>query len=143
MLANPILLPAWADPFNVVIASVSMGAEIVAALAALRRLGRNRSGFVVPLIAINVTTWIPFLVAIELLIARSGWDRVTTIVGLELLVVLVEAALLRRASSGRVFSSRSRCALLGRREALLVSTLGNLVSIAVSLGIPWLLLASR
>jgi hypothetical protein len=135
MLANPVVVPAYATPEVWGLALLAMWAEIGTELALLRRM-RMSFGALRPLLLINVATWLSFLLAIDMCDKRGvrGAQMVGVVAALEAGVVIVEA-LLMRAMIGRAMGSSPR-QVLGLGQALRVSFLGNLVSIAVSIVAP-------
>lgn len=136
MLANPVTIPAHTDPWLWGVALVAMWAEVGTVLLLLRRVLRTDvRGFLAPWFGVNFTTWFAFLLAVD---RADRWrlDLGLAIPVLEVAVVLVEMVLLHSATRGRLFTSHVRCPPITWRQALLVVLLGNLVSIAVSLGVP-------
>src|SRR5947208_2669764 len=124
MLVNSIVIRGCADPLIWSCAIVAMCAEVSATLLMLRRMGQNVAGFGFPLVVANLSTWLPFLVTVDWLVVRHGWGPVPTIGTLEVLIVVVEALLLRSASRGRFFSRDLPCRPIGLPQALLVSLVG-------------------
>lgn len=142
MLANPVVVPAYASPLVWGFALLATWAEVGTALSMLRRMGKAAAALR-PLLLINCMTWLAFLLAMDWCDRHGLWDgrqgvqvvRFAIVVAtLELLVVIVEALLLR-AMLRVVIGGGSRRAL-GLAQALQVSVVGNLVSIAVSLLVP-------
>ena len=143
MLANPVVVPAYASPEIWGFALLAMWAEIGTELSLLRRMGRA-AGAIRPLVIINVMTWLVFLLAVDWFDKRGvqGVGMAGVFAALESLVVIVETILIR-ASIGRRERGAAR-QLLMWGQAVKVSLMGNLVSITVSLIMPfaifWLLL---
>lgn len=135
ILANPIVIPAYADPLDWVVAIFAMWVEMRTVIYLLGRRGNEDIGFQRPVLLANLATWLTFLVAVEWLVDRSGWNEWATISALELLIVIVEALLIRSASKGRFFSRHLRRTPLSFRPTLIVSLAGNSVSIIVSVGV--------
>jgi hypothetical protein len=140
MLANPVVLPAYANPLVWTIALLALLAEVAVARALLARRGCRHASITHVLVFLNLGTWMAFLVAMELA-DRWRWlegtaRAVTTIGLLELGVVLVEGHLLREMARGRLFSRDFGGAALGLGQALWVSLCANLVSIAISVAVP-------
>ena len=107
-----------------------MAAEIVVALLLLRRFGYPPSRLTGPLVFINVTTWAGFFVGVGTLLGRD-WQLVPAVASAESLVVATETVLIRWATQ-RAFADRPP---LGYVSALIVSLVGNVVSVAVSIGL--------
>jgi len=138
MLANPVVIPAYADPIIWVVALVAMWAEIGTEVAMLRRQTAT-IGLARTLLLINIMTWLAFLMAVDSLArhgSRLGWG----IAGLEVVVVVSESILLwtvlRSGSRGRQHPP------LGLLRVMWVALVGNLVSIAISMApvaLLWLL----
>ncbi|MBK8100978.1 MAG: hypothetical protein IPK26_28175 [Planctomycetes bacterium] len=133
MLANPIIIPAYADPFLWTVALLAMWAEVETEARLLRRFGWI-AGVVPRLLLINVATWLVFLCVLAWLSGRGllyrPWPAVAGVIaGLEGCIVLVEAVLLRLMIR-RADVQGTRIPL---RQAATASLLGNLVSIAASL----------
>lgn len=139
MLANPILLPAYADPINWGMALVAMLAEISAARAMMRRFGFVDPRLATWLFAVNLATWVPFLVAVERLRLSYSAESIPAFALLEIAVMMVETVLIRLLASG--LSARVGSGALSLRRSLAVSVVGNSVSIAVSLTLPAVFIA--
>jgi hypothetical protein len=135
VLANPVVILASADPTDWAIALLALVAEVRADLWMLRRLGRGSRGLWGPLCAINLTTWFAFLIAVDIA-DRARWPMGFTIGALEAAVVLVEMVLIHSAMRGRLFTRGLGLVPLTWSQALLVSFVGNLVSVAISLAVP-------
>src|SRR5262245_51858937 len=101
----------------------------------LARVANGTTALQGPLFAINLTTWLAFLVAADFA-DRMRWSMGASIAVLEVLVVLVETVLLHSAMRGRLFTSKLRCRAITWRQALLVSIAGNVASIATSIVVP-------
>jgi hypothetical protein len=142
MLANPVVIPAYADPVIWVLAFVAMWAEVRSVLWVMRRLGSDVRGLLAPIFAINIATWFSFLIAVHW-VDRAGLPIAFALTSLEVVVVVIEAALLHSATRGRVFTRGLPCTPLTWPRAVLVSFAGNVVSVAVSIVLPiglvWLL----
>jgi len=138
MLANPVVVPMYAEPVVWGFAIVAMAAEVRTVLWLLRRMRRDVAGLAAPLFLTNLTTWLPFLVAVDSLPARSGLGLTLSIGGLELAVIVVETFLLRALCAGRLFARNPRCGTVTLRQALGLSFAGNLASIVTSMLLPWL-----
>lgn len=142
MLANPVVVPAYASPVIWGFALLAMWVEIGTEVPLLRRMGMA-SGAIRPLVLINLMTWLAFLLAVDWFSGRGvqGSGMVVVIAALESLVVIVETILFRQ-TIGRGVGGVSRQPLMFG-QALKVSLVGNLVSITVSLVMPvaifWLL----
>ena len=142
MLANPVVVPAYASPEIWGFALLAMWAEIGTELSMLRRMGIT-SGAIRPLMLINLMTWLAFLLAVDWFDGRGvhGSGLVVVFAVLESLVVIVETILIR-AMIGRGVGGALRQPLMFV-QALKVSLVGNSVSITVSLVMPvaifWLL----
>ena len=133
MLANPILLPAYADPFHWGWAIVAIIIEVALARALLRRLGFADPRVVGRLVVINLVSWGLFLAALARLDVRAESGNAAWFAVLELLVVIVEAGLILVAIS-RAFSSASgQPSPLRLWQVACVSLCANLVSAAMSL----------
>ncbi|MFO1076396.1 MAG: hypothetical protein U1E73_01570 [Planctomycetota bacterium] len=139
MLANPIIVPVYADPITWGMALIAVLAEIVAAQVVLRRFGLTDPRFATPLFVVNVATWFPFLVAVDLLQLRYDAHAIPAYTVLELMVVVIEAFLIRSATRGQFFSSRFRCVPMDLKRSMMVSVVGNSVSVGVSLLLPLVL----
>jgi hypothetical protein len=137
VLPNPIIMPVYADPAVWLVAVVAMLAEIATVRALLRRAGLA----VDPANALwlfNCASWLGFLIALEAL-ARSS-NSVWLVVGLEVAVVVVETVLVT------VWLRTPRTppnAPIGTTCVFRIVLVGNLVSIAISLVPPVLLVLSR
>lgn len=136
VLANPVALPAYADPLLWGIAIVALFFEVWATLRVLRRFGLVDPDFAGPLAMINLCTWIPFLIALDAIDAWPDDRLLLGVVVLELAVFAVETVLLYHAVRGRFFSSRTQFVPLGVRPCALAAAVGNAVSLAVSAALP-------
>ena len=134
MLANPILVPAYAEPIVWVFALAAMCAEVHTAQWVMQRLGSDVRGLFAPLLGMNLVTWFVFLVAVD---RATRWPlpEWLSITLLEVAVVLVETALLHSATRGRLFTRGLPCTELSWPRALLVSFAGNLMSVLVSVAV--------
>lgn len=65
MLANAIVVPAYADPITWAIALVGALCEVSTVCRLLVRWGKHVDRVAQPLWAIQVSTWLPFLVAVD------------------------------------------------------------------------------
>src|SRR5262245_57284347 len=135
MLANPVVVPPYADPRVWGFALLAMWAEVYTVMGLLRRFGSGSQRLLAPLVGINLATWMLFLVGVDCA-DRCQLPMVTAITVLEGLVVLVEAVLLHAMTRVRLFSRGVRCEPLTWSRAFFVSLVGNLVSIAVSIALP-------
>lgn len=133
MLANPILIPMYADPISWGIALLAVWAEVTVARAMLRRFGLTDVRFARPLYVINLSTWFAFLVAVDHWLVWPDADGIPALAALEAAVVVVETILIFQACRGRCFSSRTDWRPLGVRQVAMVSLLANATSIAASL----------
>ncbi len=135
MLANPIIGRLYSDPFVWGVALIAMWVEVRTVVWLLRKWGSDARGLDATLFAVNLTTWLPFLVLVD---GVERWPLPTwlAIAGLEGLVVAVEAVLLHAATRGRVFSRGLPCAPLSWPRAWCASLLGNVMSVAVSVAAP-------
>ncbi len=136
MLANPVVIPAYADPITWGIAVLAICVEIAVAQFTLRRFGLSDPHFAGPLFVINICTWFPFLVAVDAFHIRADARGAPWLLGLEAMVVVVETALLYQACRGRFFSARTKWSPLSVRQAAWVSLVGNAVSAGVSVLVP-------
>lgn len=136
MLANPVVIPAYADPLIWGIALLAIFAEIAVAQFTLRRFGLSDPHFAGPLFVINICTWFPFLVAVDAFYLRADAHGAPWLLGLEAMVVVVETALLYQACRGRFFSARTKWSPVSMRQAAWVSLLANAVSAGVSVLVP-------
>jgi len=127
MLANPVVVPAYSEPFVWGLALVAIWAEVRAVLWLLRRAGNDVPALQAPLFGVNLTTWFVLLIALD---RADRWQLPMgwTIAALEVVVVLVEAVLLHAATRGRLFTRDLPVRPIGWGRALAVSLLGNLVS---------------
>jgi len=136
MLANPVVIPAYADPISWGIALLATFMEIAVAQFMLRRFGLSDPHFAGPLFVINICTWFPFLVAVDQFHVRADAGGAPWLLGFEALVVVAETAFLYLACRGRFFSARTKWSPLSVRQAAWVSLLANAVSAGVSLLVP-------
>ena len=141
MLANPVVVPIYADPITWGIAICALCVEVWVVLQLLRRMHQNVKGLDGWLGVLNLVTWIPFLIAVDRLVPSSTAGAIAVIAGLEVAVIAVEAVLLHGLLRGKLFAHGLPCRPIGWRDALRISFLGNLASIAVSIGVPMLLVA--
>ncbi|HEX6810099.1 MAG TPA: hypothetical protein VF384_00625 [Planctomycetota bacterium] len=135
MLANPVVVPLYADPMAWTLAFFAMGVEVAIVQRLLARTVNEASGLLGVLFAINLTTWFVFLIAVHLA-DGLGLNLPASITVLELLVVAAEMALLHSAMCGRLFSRNLGLRAITWRRALGVSIAGNLASIAASILVP-------
>lgn len=133
MLANPVLIPMYADPISWGIALLAVWAEVTVAQAMLRRFGLTDVRFARPLYVINLSTWFAFLVAVDHWLVYPKAGGIPVLVALEALVVVVETILIFQACQGRCFSSHTEWRPLGVRQVATVSLVANATSIAASL----------
>lgn len=138
MLANPVVIPSYADPIIWAFALLAMCFEVWVVLQLLRRMHQNVKGLSGPLGVINLTTWFPFLVAMDHIVPAHGPAMTATIVALELAIVGIEAILIHALMRGRFFARGLSCRPISWRDALRVSFLGNLASVAMSIAVPLL-----
>lgn len=131
MLANPILVPAYADPIHWAIALFAMGAEIATELAMLRRIGLA-ADLRRLLVLFNCMTWLAFLIALDAW-GGGGIPLIWTVTLLEVAVVVVEALLLWCAL--RMVARCGSGAEVAITRLIAIATTGNLVSILASLAI--------
>jgi hypothetical protein len=131
MLANPIILPPYADPISWLIAGVAMWAEIDTEQRALWRLAKVPRLLGGVLVLVNCTTWLLFFLSIHLL-GQAERLTVTSLIALELLVVVAETLLIRAATRGQLFVRHHQLRPIGVRQACHVALIGNLVSLTVS-----------
>ena len=129
MLANPIVVPAYANLVVWGMAMISILVEIRTALFLLRRMKRNVIGFGVPLFVINMVTWLPFLVVLDRLPRMSDTMWVVTVAALEALIVVIEGRLILAATRGQFFCRNLPCRAIRPGQAMYVSLTANLVSI--------------
>jgi len=115
---------------------IAMLLEISVAQGVLRRFGITDRDVAGHIFLINLSTWGLFLVAVEKLGLRGGVESVAWLVGLEVAVIVVEAWLIRAASRGRMFPGRIQWKPLGWWQAACVSSVANVVSIAISVAVP-------
>ena len=136
MLANPVVIPVYADPIVWSIGALGLVVEIslVARLIVAGRLQGSRVTDIVVLL--NLLTWIAFLIAVDQLVAPATDGVVLTLTALELAVVVVEAIALRILTHRRWPETVGPFRRLGFVAAFGVSLLGNVVSIAVSAAFP-------
>lgn len=131
MLANPIVVPAYADPIHWGIALLAMGAEIATEVAMLRRAGcavdLRRL-----LVLVNCMTWLAFLIALDAW-GPGGIPLIWAVTLLEVAVVAVEALLLWCAL--RVVARCGAGAEVSIARVIAIATTGNLVSVLVSLAL--------
>ena len=138
MLANPLVMPAYASPEIWLVALVAMLAEIRTEVALLRRhvgaVDLSQS-----LLLINIMTWLVFLIAVDRLDASApllGWS----IAGLELAVVIAETFLIW--GHLRIGARARQASCVGFPRVAFAVLVGNIVSFAVSMvpvAIIWLL----
>lgn len=137
MLANPVVIPAEADPVMWMVAIVAMVAEIEIVVRVLRRGGLDTTRVTAWLWLIQLWSWFFFLMAIDRLGHVGNHDQQGWVIGVgEVLVFAVEAPLFwlaARAGRHRADPTR-RGVTFGR--AVLASALGNLTSLAVGLAVP-------
>lgn len=132
MLANPVVLPEYANPLVWSLAAIAMLAEIRTEVGMLRRLGWTADVWP-SLLLVNGMTWLAFLIGIDRLgdgVLPIAW----TVALLEAAVVVVEA--LSIWWSLRLRASAGAGPALSLAAAFAVSALGNLVSIAASIALP-------
>lgn len=135
MLANPVVIPIYANPLTWVVAAIAILIEVRVWLIVLRRLGSNVSGLETPLAVVQLVTWVPFLFAVDAIPPTTehvGWQ----IAALEVSVVLVEVPLVLAAARGWFVRPRLPSADMTWIQALVASFAGNLASVTFSLGIP-------
>ena len=135
MLANGVVLPVYASPITWWIAAIAMLLEIGVVEKLLRRAGQDRKGLTGALVLIQLLTWIPFLRAADEVLRRfeNPW---LWVVGLEVVVVLIEAPMLAVAVRGWLFRRHPTSGTISWKQAFVASFLGNLTSVAVSVGAP-------
>lgn len=132
MLANPVVIPAVANPFVWCFAFIAMWAEIRTEIALLKRLGWGADVWG-SLLLTNIMTWIAFLLAMDRLADRVlplAW----AISLLESGVVVVECALVYSSLTLRARAGAGPSVSIVRVFA--ISVVGNLVSILVSIALP-------
>lgn len=138
MLANPVVIPAYATPEIWAVALLAMWAEIKTEIALLRR-HIPAAGLSGSLLLLNIVTWLAFLIAVHGLDSDGvspGWS----LAGLELCVVVVETLLIW--AGLRVWARTRQHPSLRMMHIAWVALAGNLVSIGVSLApvaVMWLL----
>ncbi len=135
MLANPVLIPAYADPFHWFVALIAMGCELGLVYFLLRRRGIETNALGISLFVMNIVTWFCFLFAVDTWHGYSGMIDMNKIALLELVVVVTEAYLINQATSGRFFSRNQSSGAVGFGRALFVSMLGNSLSVVVSVAL--------
>ncbi|MCR9247754.1 MAG: hypothetical protein NXI31_22225 [bacterium] len=121
---------------------VSLCAEIFVVQLVLRGGGLRDPNFAGPLVAINLCTWVPFLIAVDRFGMLVDGPSVPVLVALEIGVVLVEIPLLWLSTRGRFCSRRTKWQPIGLGRAVCASAIGNVTSIGVSLLVPILLFLS-
>lgn len=136
MLANPVVVPAYADPLLWCLAFLAMWAEIRTEAALLRRSGWSND-VLGSLLLINIMTWVVFLFALDT-IATGSTPPVQPTILLEAGVVVAEGVLLWSALKLRARTGAGPALSLARVFA--ISAVGNLVSILVSIALPMALL---
>ena len=109
-----------------------MVAKVAVALLLLRGFGYSPSRLTGPLMFINIATWAGFVVAVGTLLGRD-WELIPAVASAGSLAVATETVLIRWATQ-RSFADRPP---LGYAPALVVSLVGNAVSVAVSIGLTW------
>lgn len=133
---NPVVVPAYADPSAWLLALVCLGVEVLVVCRLLARVG-VRGGWVRDrLVLLQLLSWAAFLVAIDRLgVAPGDW---LTLLGLETIVVVVEAVAMRCAFA----RSPVRAAFAPWPRLLAWSLAGNLASAALcaalACGVHWL-----
>jgi len=132
MLANPIVVPIYAEPLVWCFAIVAMLIEVNTVAWLLRRTGRTVDRVKGPLGLLNLATWFPFLVAMDRVPDDSPLQFCSWVAGLEVAVIAVETVLIRELCAGRLFLRDPGCGTVTFREAFGLSVAGNLASIAFS-----------
>lgn len=138
MLPNPIVVPAYADPSAWIFGFIGMAAEIAVVQRLLRRHGEVDPHSAGRLFVANVVTWGAFLVAVDRIDAGPGDVEPWHFALLEVGVVLAEALILQGLARRGLLLVKRASLELRLRRALLVSLLGNVVSILL----PMLLLGA-
>lgn len=131
MLANPIVLPPYADPLAWLIAGLAMWAEIDTEQRALWRIARTPRLLGEVLVLVNGTTWLAFFLCVHLL-GETGRLTVASLVVLELAVVVAETFLIRAATRGQLFVRHHELRPIALRQACRIALVGNVVSLVVS-----------
>ncbi|MEZ6038824.1 MAG: hypothetical protein R3F29_15195 [Planctomycetota bacterium] len=136
MLANPIVIPAEANPFLWLGAILATIAEIAVVRRVLARGGLDTTRVVAWLWLIQLWSWFSFLMVVDRLGHDGTRNREALVITIaELVVIALEAPLFwlaAKAGQHRDDSAR-RGVSFGR--ALLASALGNATSIGVSLAL--------
>ena len=138
MLANPLALPFYTHPAIWLLVVVAMWFEVWVVLALLRRMQQDVTGLDGPLGLINLATWIPFCIALDRFAPTDLTPAVVTTVAFEWVVVLVEAALIHALLRRKLGAPNLACQPISWRDALRLSFLGNLASVALSIVVPLL-----
>lgn len=133
LLANPIVLPMYANPGVWLFAVFAICVEILVVMEVLQLAGLRPKGLELPLLIVQMTTWLPFLIAMEWSERLAIHPAVATTV-LECAVIAAEVPLIRAASRGWFRLPGLPKGEVSRSMAFRASLLGNLVSIAVSFG---------
>lgn len=136
MLADPVVVPLYADWTVWVFALLAIWAEVRTVMSLLRRSGSESQRLLAPLVGMNLATWTLFLVGVDCA-DRCQLPMVPAIAVLEVLVVLAETGMLHAMTRGRLFSRGVRCKPLTWSRAFFVSLVGNLVSVVVSIALPY------
>ncbi len=131
MLCNPVVLHPLFDPFVWILITISFLAEYLTVATLLKPIPRAHLPDL--FLATNLFTWISLVVMTTCLVEDFGWNLWAAIAVLEVAVTLLEALLYGAASRGRFVLREPTAAPLRWVVALRVSTIGNTVSIAVSL----------
>lgn len=129
MLANPVVIPAYAAPEVWAVALLAMWAEIKTEIALLRRHVPT-AGIASHLLLLNIVTWLAFLIAVDRL-DRHGISLGWSVTGLEACVVIAESLLMWIGL--RAWARAQQSSALPMMRVAWVALVGNLVSIAVSL----------
>ncbi len=129
MLANPVVIPAYATPEIWAVALLAMWAEIKTETVLLRQHvpAADLSG---ALLLLNIVTWLAFLIGVEWIDSQKmplGWG----VAILEVCVVVAESLLIWIGI--KVWSRAQRRSPLRILHVVWVALAGNIVSICVSL----------
>jgi hypothetical protein len=124
MLANPVIIPAYANPLMWAVALLAIWGEIATTTALLRR--HAAQGLARALFVFNAATWFAFLVAVDRLDA-AGVKSFWSIAELEGAVVVVETGLLWIALRSRALAPRP----VGLLTVLRAVFVGNVVSVVI------------
>lgn len=135
MIANPVVVPAHADLFVWTFALIAMLVEVRVVLRLLRCRPQDVRRLHSCLFLVQITTWFPFLVAVDAFERPIDAHPVMVIAALEAAVVAAETVLLRELTHGRLFARQPQCRRLGWSSAFGLAVAGNLASIATNAGV--------